>query len=171
MQGSPEISTCSVYLYLMQMFSKQFYPFKDFSIWTNTEELSWKIHCPLRMQECRFEFETSCSNNWQFIFQILDSLMQSWRVCLTCLDCKGHLSTLATFFFSEDRLPHYPANWRYIFTVWAGVQKVASAGNHWNLSRNLDKKKKKKGFFLFLTGLEHYMSLAWVLRSRSKLSQ
>ena len=30
---------------------------------------------------------------------------------------------------------------------------------------------KKRGFFLFLTGLEHCVSLAWILRSRSELAQ
>ena len=70
---SHEIFASSVFLNLMQMSTKQFYPFKDFSIWLNTEELWWKIHCSLHKQECRFEFETGWATTNGFIFQIIDS--------------------------------------------------------------------------------------------------
>ena len=39
------------------MSSKQFSP-----ICPNTEKLSQKIHRLLRMQDCRFEFDTGCGN-------------------------------------------------------------------------------------------------------------
>ena len=34
-----------------------------FSIWPETEKFSKNIHCSLHMQECRFEFDTSCRND------------------------------------------------------------------------------------------------------------
>ena len=37
---------------------KQFYPFKDYSTWPNTEKLKPKILCPLGTHERRFEFDT-----------------------------------------------------------------------------------------------------------------
>ena len=46
-----EISASADFFNLMLMYSKQFYPLKDVSIWPNTEELSWIIHCSLHMQE------------------------------------------------------------------------------------------------------------------------
>ena len=66
--GSYEISATSVFLNLMWMSSKQFYPLKDFSIWPNTEELSWKIHCSLGMHKRRFDFDTGCCNSYRIHF-------------------------------------------------------------------------------------------------------
>ena len=64
-------------------------------------------------------------------------------------------------FLSNTLFTSYPASRGYIFVVWAGVRKVEIWMN----------KLKKTGFLLFLTGLEHYVSLGWILRSRSELSQ
>ena len=74
MWGSYEISATSVFLNLMWMSSKQFYPLKDFSIWPNTEELLWKIHCSLGMHKLRFDFVATTIG---FIFQTFSSLLQS----------------------------------------------------------------------------------------------
>ena len=64
-------------------------------------------------------------------------------------------------FLSNTLFTSYPASRGYIFVVWAGVRKVEIWMN----------KLKKTGFLLFMTGLEHYVSLGWILRSRSELSQ
>ena len=60
-----------------EMSSKQFYPFKDFSIRQNTDRLSQKIYCLLHMQECRFKFDwlQQLMTNG-FIFQIINNINQ-----------------------------------------------------------------------------------------------
>ena len=45
----------------------------------------------LLKEECGFEFETVEVTTNRIFFQIIDSLMPSWGLCLTCLDYK-HIS-------------------------------------------------------------------------------
>ena len=70
-----------------EIYSKQFYPHKDFSFWPNTERLLKKINSSLCMKEYSFEFDIVCGktngfNFWKNIF--INGIL---GVCLTWLDC------------------------------------------------------------------------------------
>ena len=82
MWSSHEISASSVFLNLVLMSLKQFYPF-----WPNTEELSWKslLITYAGMQIWIWDRYVAMTNGW--IFQIHNSLMQSWGGGVT-LYCK-----------------------------------------------------------------------------------
>ena len=72
---------------LMQISSKEFYPFKDFQsdqIQSTSRKIKYSL---LRMQKCRFEFDPSNGTTKGFFFQIINTLTESWGVRLTCLDC------------------------------------------------------------------------------------
>ena len=70
------------------MSSKKFNPSKDLQSDQIQRSSLTIFHCSLRMQECRFEFETIVAGTTDgFIFQIITSLIESWGVRLTCFDC------------------------------------------------------------------------------------
>ena len=70
------------------MSSKTFNPFKDFQS-DQIQRSSLKIftaHYACRNSDLNLTLVTGTTNG--FIFQIINSLMESWGVCLTCLnDC------------------------------------------------------------------------------------
>ena len=72
------------------MSSKKFNPFKDFQS-DQIQRSSCKIFTgSLRMQECR---------SYGFIFQIINLLIESWGVRLTCLDY-NNFKLLTSHYFS-----------------------------------------------------------------------
>ena len=81
MWGCYEISTRSVFLNLMQMCSKQFYQFKDFSIVNDS------LLITRRTQQCIFEFDTGCSKDYQL--QVLNNIFTILGVWVTWLDCNN----------------------------------------------------------------------------------
>ena len=91
MRFSYEISTSSVSLNLMWMSSKNFNSLKDFQ----SDQIQTSSH--------KFIAHYACSNSelnltlvkgttTGFIFQIINSLIESWGVRLTCFDCKIQVS-------------------------------------------------------------------------------
>ena len=70
-----------LFLVLHTSFPKQYYPFKNLSIWRNTDRLFQKIHCSLRIL-------VAATTNGS-IFQIIDSLTESIGLCfpLRLRDC------------------------------------------------------------------------------------
>ena len=69
--------------------SKKFNPFKDFQS-DQIQRSSRKIfttHYTCRKAEKNLTSVTGTTNG--FIFQIINSLIESWGVSLTCLDCNG----------------------------------------------------------------------------------
>ena len=70
------------------MSSKKLNPFKDFQL-DQIQRSSGKIftaHYACRNAALNLTPVTGTTN--EFIFQIINSLIESWGVCLTCLDCK-----------------------------------------------------------------------------------
>ena len=70
------------------MSSKKLNPFKDFQF-DQVQRSSGKIftaHYACRNAALNLTPVTGTTN--EFIFQIINSLIESWGVCLTCLDCK-----------------------------------------------------------------------------------
>ena len=53
------------------------------------------------MLECRFEFDISNGTTNRFIFQIINLLIESWGVRLTCLDCLSY-AQLITIEINND---------------------------------------------------------------------
>ena len=73
------------------MSSNKFNPFKDFQS-DQMQGSSHKIfttHCAYRNAELNLTIVTGTING--FIFQIFNSLIESWGVRLTCLDCNANL--------------------------------------------------------------------------------
>ena len=70
------------------MYLKQVYPFKDFQSDQIQKKFSLNIHCSLSMEEV-----TGTIN--RFIFQIINSLIESWGVhfTLTIKNCLHHVLT------------------------------------------------------------------------------
>ena len=98
MQGSYEISASSVFVNLMQMSSKKLNPFKDFQS-DQTQRSSRKIvtaHCACRNAALNLTPVMETTN--RFIFQIINSVTESWGVRLTCLDCNFFLFFLYELF-------------------------------------------------------------------------
>ena len=88
MRFSYEISTSSVSLNLMQMSSKNFNSLKDFQsdqIQTSSRKL-FTAHYACNNSELNLTQVTGTTTG--FIFQIINSLIESWGVRLTCFDCK-----------------------------------------------------------------------------------
>ena len=74
---------------MMQMFSKKFNPFKDFQsdqIQRSSLEI-FTAHYADRNAYLKLTLVSGTTNG--FIFQIINSLLESWGVRMTCLDCKG----------------------------------------------------------------------------------
>ena len=87
-QSSYGFSTSSwVSLNLMLRYFKKFNPFKDFQS-DQIQRSSHKIltaHYACRNADLNLTLVTGRTN--KFIFQIINSLIESWGVRLTCLDC------------------------------------------------------------------------------------
>ena len=84
---SYEISARSVSLNLMQMSSKNFNSFNDFQsdqIQTSSRKL-FTAHYACSNSDLNLTLVTGTTNG--FIFQIINSLIESWGVRLTCFDC------------------------------------------------------------------------------------
>ena len=84
-----KISTSSVFLNLFLMSLKKFNPFKDFQS-DQIQRSFCKIftaHYACRNADLNLTLVTGRTN--KFIFQIINSLIESWGVRLTCLDCKS----------------------------------------------------------------------------------
>ena len=80
MRFSYDISNSSVSLNLMQISSKNVSSFKDFQ--------SDQIQTSSRKLFTAHYAVTGTTNG--FIFQIINSLIESWGVRLTCFDCKHY---------------------------------------------------------------------------------
>ena len=87
-RGSYEISTSSVFLNLMYISFKKLNSFKDFQS-DQIQRSSRKIftaHYACRNAALNLTPVTGTTNG--FIFQMINSLIESWGVLLTYLDCK-----------------------------------------------------------------------------------
>ena len=86
------------------MSSKKFLnPFKDVrsdQIQGSSRKIS-TAHCACRNADLNFTLVTGTTNG--FIFQIFILLIESWGVCLTCLDCKEY--DYVRSFFPPNLLP------------------------------------------------------------------
>ena len=92
MRFSYEISTSSVSLNLMGMSSKNFNSLKDFQsdqIKTSSRKL-FTAHYACSNFEFNLTLVVGMTTG--FIFQIINSLIESWGVRLTCFDCKIQVS-------------------------------------------------------------------------------
>ena len=120
-RGSLDISISSVSMNLIWMSSKKFNPFKDF-LSHQIQRSSCKIfttHYVCRNADLNLTLATGTTN--RFIFQITNSLIDPWGVCLTCRDCKPQYC-----------LPF----WDLIITeTWDITVACQTRINIWNLSK------------------------------------
>ena len=78
---------------------KAFYPFKDFSIWPNTEKLKPKILCSLGTHECRFEFDLT----WGKDPRLKESFSNNSDVIVTLIEANFHLYVILTAVVVKSR--------------------------------------------------------------------
>ena len=116
-------------------------PFKDFQS-DQIQRSSRKIfHCSLRMQKCRFEFDTSYTGTTNgLIFQIINSLVESWGYAWPVL-CKFHAPALWSgrtqhknvLFLNLDTVLSDPENFASIWQIegnWLRSMKLETVRIH-----------------------------------------
>ena len=108
-----------------------------FSIWPNTKKFLYKIHCLLHMRKADLNLTLVTGMTNGFIFQIINSLIEPWGVCLTYLDCNSSYCfcfVCLTKLISQNR-PSNPPCLQLLRTDREGIDDIITHGTWCHLCK------------------------------------